>query len=216
MPKKILDIYDEYKTMPQLRDHMFRVASVALLICDNFSEKLPKEEIITVCLLHDMGNIIKFDLEQAKHFLNKDIDLDYWKEIQIEFKKKYGENEHKATLQILKEIGVSKKISSLVEVVDFSEVYNIFDKSIEEQIVLYTDCRADPFGIVSIEERLKEGRNRYKERKGRSTDEEWELAKNIFLKLENSIFKKCKIKPEDINNETVALVISSLKNFVVK
>jgi len=216
MPKKILDIYDEYKIMPQLRDHMFRVASVASLICDNFSEKLPKEEIITACLLHDLGNIIKFDLKQTKHSINMDIDLDFWEKVQKEFKERYGEKEHDATLQILKEIGVSKNVLDLVEIVDFSEVFDILDKIIEKQIVLYADSRADPFGIVSIEERLEEGRNRYKNRKNQPTDEHWELAKKSLLKLEKNIFSKCKIKPEDINNKTVAPIISSLKDFVVK
>ena len=33
--------------------------------------------------------------------------------------------------------------------------------------------------------------------------------------IEKQIFSKCKIKPEDINNETVAPIISELKNFVI-
>ena len=41
--RKILDIYDEYKIMPNLQEHMLRVAAVASLICDNFDEVLPKK-----------------------------------------------------------------------------------------------------------------------------------------------------------------------------
>ena len=33
--------------------------------------------------------------------------------------------------------------------------------------------------------------------------------------MEKQIFSKCKIKPEDINNETVASIILSLKDFVI-
>ncbi len=215
MAKKISEIYTKYKIMPNLQEHMFRVAAVASLVCDNFSDPIPKEEIMTACLLHDMGNIIKFDLSQTKDFLNKNIDLDYWEKVRAEFRERYGENEHQATLQIIKELGVSKKVSDLVAIVDFSEIFNIFDKSIEKQITLYTDCRVDPFGVVSVEERLLEGRNRYKKRKNQATDEHWELAKSIFLKLENNIFSKCRIKPADINNKTTAPIILALKDFVI-
>ena len=58
MVRKISEIYAEYKIMPNLQMHMYRVAAVASLIYDNFNEPLNKEEIITACLLHDMGNII--------------------------------------------------------------------------------------------------------------------------------------------------------------
>ena len=33
--------------MPELQNHMLRVAAVAYAICDNFSEPLNKKEIIT-------------------------------------------------------------------------------------------------------------------------------------------------------------------------
>ncbi len=61
--RKISEIYEEYKIMPNLREHQLRVAAVAAQICDNFNKPLNKKEIITACLLHDMGNIIKFKLE---------------------------------------------------------------------------------------------------------------------------------------------------------
>ncbi len=57
MTMSIGTIYKKYKIMPQLQEHMFRVAAVALLICENFEDSLPKEDIVTACLLHDMGKI---------------------------------------------------------------------------------------------------------------------------------------------------------------
>ena len=77
--RRITEIYDEYKIMPNLREHMFRVAGVASLICDNLEESLSKKEIISACLLHDLGNIVKFDLEStAKLFSVSEKDLKYW------------------------------------------------------------------------------------------------------------------------------------------
>lgn len=40
--------------------HMLRVAACSNLIIDNWNgQKLDKEAIIRVCLLHDMGNMVK-------------------------------------------------------------------------------------------------------------------------------------------------------------
>ena len=34
--RAIEDIYVEYQVMPNMREHMYRVAAVAKIICDNF------------------------------------------------------------------------------------------------------------------------------------------------------------------------------------
>jgi len=101
MTRKISEIYREYKTMPSLQEHMLRVGAVASLICDNFYESLPKEEIITACLLHDMGNIIKSQLGYFKDFPETK-NLEYWKKVKDEYIEKYGKDEHVAVIIIAK------------------------------------------------------------------------------------------------------------------
>ncbi len=59
--KNASEIYAEYRLMPNLKQHQFRVAAVAEIICKNLSEVVDKDNIILACLYHDMGNIIKFD-----------------------------------------------------------------------------------------------------------------------------------------------------------
>ena len=45
-------IYDGFRIPPNLREHMFRVASVAQLICDNWTGKeLNQNDIVCVCLI---------------------------------------------------------------------------------------------------------------------------------------------------------------------
>src|ERR1035437_2830314 len=112
MGRKILEIYSEYKIPPNLQRHMFWVAAVATMICDNFDEPLPKEDIITACLLHDMGNIVKYELGYFPEFLKPE-GLEYWQNVQNEFREKYGEDEHKVTFLITKEFGLSDRIVEL-------------------------------------------------------------------------------------------------------
>lgn len=217
--KKISDIYTKYKIMPSLQQHMVRVAAVASLICDNFSEPLPKEEIITACLFHDMGNIVKFKLDYFPEF-NKPEGIEYWQKVQDEYIKKYGNDEHKATIQIMKEINLPDNIIFVADQVDFPLLCNISNSSdINAKIAFYADARVDPHGIVSYDERMNEGKKRYKNHKstfGAVEEKERKKLVECGRKVEKQIFSKCKIKPEDINNETVAHIIEELKTFVVK
>jgi len=62
----IQQIYDHYDIMPSLQLHMLRVTAVAAMIVESFNQPLDKNNIIKACLLHDMGNIVKFDFNYMK------------------------------------------------------------------------------------------------------------------------------------------------------
>ena len=63
----ILEIYKKYHLPENLQMHMLRVAACASLILDNWNgEKIDKEAIIRVCLLHDMGNMVKIPEDFSK------------------------------------------------------------------------------------------------------------------------------------------------------
>lgn len=217
MAKKILEIYNEYKIKENLQHHMLRVAAVAFIICDNFDEPLPKEDILMACLFHDMGNIIKSDLTYFPEF-NEPEGVEYWQNIKDEYIDKYGKNEHHATLQIMKELDLPTNVVDVVSKVDFYlACNNLNDNNFVYNIVNYADWRVDPYGIVSYEERMEEGNRRYKNMKGYSLEGK-KLQKLLACgkEIEKQIFSKCKIKPEDINDEMVKPIISSLKDFVIK
>lgn len=63
----IIDIYNKYHLPENLQMHMLRVAACSNLIIDNWNgQKLDKEAIIRVCLLHDMGNMVKISEDFSK------------------------------------------------------------------------------------------------------------------------------------------------------
>jgi len=214
MAMSIEDVYKKYKIMPNLQEHMLRVAAVASIICDNFDEPLPKEDIIAACLLHDMGNILKFKLEHFPEF-NKPEGMEYWRGIQEEYKNKYGESEHKASIEIAKDLKVSEKIISLITSISFLGAPDTAaGDNFGDKIVEYGDSRVTPFGIVSLEERIADLRKRYAHR-GEDTPER-RAYEEAARQIEKQIFAKCKIKPEDITDESVAHIITELKKFVIK
>jgi len=214
MGKTILDIYAKYKIMPLLQEHMLRVAAVANMICDSSLASMNKESVIAASLLHDMGNIIKSDLAVFPEYLEPEGIL-YWQKVKEDYIKKYGSDEHQASIKILREVGVVENIVELVNGVDFSQIPSMETKSIEQQICLYADARVAPFGVVSFSQRLAEGKERYKNKKHKIADTEWELVERIFEKVEKKLFAQCKIKPEDISDKTVALSVEKLRSFTI-
>lgn len=216
MSKKILDIYEEYKIMSVLSRHMLRVAAVASMICDNLTEPVNKKDMVTACLFHDMGNIIKFDLNYFPEF-NKPQGLQYWQDVKDEYIKKYGTNEHEATLKIMREVGLPSHVVEIVEHMHFLKLCSYRDgNNLNTKIINYADNRVSPHGVVSYDERLEEANVRYRNRKDAVPDEERRRLVSCGKDIEKQIFEKCKIKPEDINDETVKSVIESLKDFVIE
>ena len=53
-----------------------------------------------MALLHDLGNIVKFDLEKYPDFLGKEKPrLEYWKKVQKEVREKYGSDDHDVAIK---------------------------------------------------------------------------------------------------------------------
>ncbi len=215
MSKTILEIYKDYKIPSGLAMHMFRVAAVASMICDNFTKSINKEEIVTACLLHDMGNIVKVDFSRFPEFFEPE-GVPFWQGVQTEFIEKYGNNDHEANNKIAEEIGVSIKIRTLIDELNFSLMCQSRDRDdFTSKIMNYVDQRVAPLGVVSYDERMEEARIRYAHlNSGR--EEERNMLVECGKEIEKQIFAKCKIKPEDINDETVEPIIAELKNFVIK
>jgi hypothetical protein len=213
--RKITEIYEEYKIFPGLQDHMFRVAAVASIICDSVDFKIDKEKLVTACLLHDMGNIVKVNVRAIPGFF-KDEELAYWEGIKDEFVNKYGSNDHSAGEKILKELGIREEIVSLAE----NNQFNLWCKHKEgndwyAKLLIYSDGRVNPHGVVSYEDRMEDARIRYQGRDG-FEEENRQVLVQCGRDVEKEIFSHCKIKPEDITDEAVAPIISELRNFMVK
>jgi len=77
-------------------------------------------------LLHDLGNIVKFNFNQTKEIYPelfvKPEAREYWEKIKQEFIKKYGTGSHNVTMKILLELGVSERIRELVDCVALRKV----------------------------------------------------------------------------------------------
>lgn len=206
----IQEIYQKYRIMPNLQLHMYRVAAVGLMIVENFDnpDELDAEAIAQALLLHDMGNILKFDLQYFPDFLEPE-GLEYWQSVKDEFEKEYGKNVHAATLDIAKEIGASSRVEELIDAVGFNHARRNLDSSdFSQKICAYADMRVAPHGVVSLEERLVDGRKRYAKADSKDT---FSYVMGVYLrKIEKQIFERCGIDEEDIAEESVKEKIRQL------
>ena len=216
MPKTISDIYAEYRVMPNLQLHMLRVASVASLIADNYTEPLDKNTLIASCLLHDVGNMVRLQLEVFPEF-NEPQGIEYWREVKNDYIERYGKDDHLANIKILREIGLSEEIIEIAGgntpklVCKFAKEDNLLLK-----VEFYADARVSPHGVLSYEDRQAESTKRYANVEGSLPALERKQMVDCGKDIEIEIFAKCRIKPEDINDESIKTIMEELRHFVIK
>ena len=213
--RNISSIYAQYEIMPNLREHQLRVAAVAKVICDNSHVPVDAKTVIEACLLHDMGNILKFDLERFPQFTEK-LGLPYWQGVKEKFRSRYGDDEHKATDKIGKELGVSHTTLSYIKSVGFIKAsVNADTVKFEPKICCYADQRVGPFGVLPLAERLEEGRKR--KNSPTIVDRSFiELNIASLGKIEQQLFGYSDISPSDIDDLVVAPVVGELGDFIMR
>ena len=204
---KAIDVYTWYHIPPNLADHQLTVAAVGSYI-SLVTGKGNQKEIIAACLLHDMGNIIKFNFERPMPDLGDNIP--YWKGIREQFILEYGDDPHKATLAIALDHGVPDRIIDMIEGIGYPESIETLKRGDDSQLVAaYSDLRVAPWGVVSLEERLQDLMERYGPE--RINDQN----NNAFREMERVIFRESGHVPEDIPPEEIRLRKKLLRDFEV-
>lgn len=156
---KVIDIYKKFGIPPNLQQHMIWVAGVAEFIASNWADnKIDKSRLVKASLVHDLGNIVKFNFDKYPEFLGEEVkNINYWKEKQKEVISKYGNDDHVVTEKMLNEIGLD---TESIEVISTKSFANAIETSNSDnwylKILLYSDMRVLPFGVCTLEERLKD------------------------------------------------------------
>ncbi|MFH0773575.1 MAG: hypothetical protein V1922_04670 [bacterium] len=154
----VQQVYDRYNIPFHLQKHMLRVAALSIILVDNWTmDGLDKESIIRASAFHDMANIIKFNFDKPALFKEEESKTNYWRKIQMEVIKKYGDNIHKATLKMCQEIGLSHKTLTIIENLEWNNTPKILKrKDYESAISIYCDMRVGPYGIMPLSERIED------------------------------------------------------------
>lgn len=204
---KVTKLFSRYKVLPNIQSHLLNTASFAYILISNWKgNKIKNNLILESCLVHDIANIIKADLDKNDKILKEEIDnIEYWRKVKIEYTNKYGREADRATQLIVKEIGLSPLVNKIIQQSRFLNTTNIINSNNWElKVVTYSDFRIGPYGIVSLKERFREVKKRYKNKKknvfiGEHADA---LIKQSFV-LENQIQDRVKINIKQITQREI-------------
>jgi len=165
MNKKIAQqLYEEFHTPIHVRAHCAKVAGVAVELANKISdagEDLDIELIEFTALIHDLVRYVDFRTFEPETFEPRpsEEDIQFW----IEMREKYkGVHHADALVKVLKGRGYDKSL----EIGRKHRYACIIDPScrpetLEEKIVYYADKRVKHDQIVDLEERFRDGRERY-------------------------------------------------------
>ncbi len=194
--------------MPNLQLHQLRVAAVGKLICDNYNQQVNGRDVILACLFHDMGNIVKFKLDVFPEALQPE-GLEYWEKQKAETIQKYGAKQHRVSETVAQELGLPDSVIHMIGTSGVSRLPEILaSDSNELKVLQYADLRVAPAGVVSLTERFEDFARRY------PSDKDSDLF-GKGKELEGEIFACTSIKPEDINDTSVAPLIEELWEYPV-
>lgn len=193
--------YEEWATPMHVREHAKMVTKVAMQIAKAY---IDKGEIINLnllypaCMLHDMNRVCDFRALNRDRFEEEVTDAKWnkWEYLRREFK---GQHHAEIAAKILSGRGFTDT-AELVRLHRSDYIVkqpDAFD-SIEKKIIYYSDKRVKHKEIVSLQERFRDGRERY----GKfDKSEEKKLFQDVEArtkKLEKELFKDLGIKPEEI------------------
>lgn len=212
---KIGEIYKKYNIPPNLQEHMLRVYGIVLFIENCWiGEKVDWNNVKTIALLHDMGNLIKFKLDKTPELLGPEQEnIEYWIRSQREMIEKYGVDEEEATSKILREIGIDEKLIKMISDKAFGNSVEISKSNDWHlKILYYADLRTLPMGVGSLESRLTDVRNRMPKYTNRPDFEE---LVNSCREIETQIQKNLKIDVNEIKDDAIEFKMKTLATFEI-
>ena len=213
--RTVQEVYDQYKIMPSLQLHQLRVGAVAKIITESFDGPLDKDAVVVACVFHDMGNIIKSDLERFPDFLEPE-GLEYWEGVKKEFVKKYGVDDHAATEKIAEELGLAPGVMFCLTNIGVSKATETErGDSFERKVCNYADMRVGPYGVLLLAERIADLRKRYAAKQHVIATDAFEECVRSLVSMKRQIFSKARITPEQINDEEIKNIIEELRKLPV-
>ena len=215
----IQDIYSQYKIPPNLQLHMYRVAAIGQYIADHLRAdvKVDKDLITKVNLLHDMGNIVKFDFDMYAVMGMSAEDVPYWKNVQTEFIEKYGKDEDIATDAIIEELEVEKKVLNILGQHGLLKVrYALENNDFDLKIIRISDSRISPHGVVTLSHRWSDIRRRYANKNHKLNNiAETNERETIEHEIEKQIQEKCTIDLQKITDADIEPYIETLHDYEI-
>jgi hypothetical protein len=209
------EIYAAYRIMPSLALHQLRVAAVAKTIAESHDRAIDVHRVVLCGLFHDMANIIKADLTYFPEFVEPE-GFAHWQLIKEDFIARYGTSEHKAALEIARELGLPDEVRKEIGNVGFAKLDEVRDsESLERKVCEYSDLRVGPHGVLTMDARLREAHERYRVYHSPEIPQEEDRFEELVgaaREVERQIFEDALIAPDDITEASIQDAIADIRS----
>lgn len=216
----IEQFYTEKRIPTHLQRHMFLVAALGLHLAQHWrDEEVNADEVVTVLLLHDLGNLLKFELEKGVEIFDEpERDLAYWQQVNEEMKTQYGSDVQEATLKMARELEVGERILFLLAHMYISKLpEDVVNTDPAQAICAYSDYRVAPSGYVSLAERLEDLRLRYAHRESKWADaQKIEKKTELATQLEQQIQDKISTDVQNLPVAELTELAQQLREWKIK
>lgn len=213
--KTAKEIYDEYCVPDVLQLHLLRVAAVARMIADSWNgPNLSSDMLDRVLLLHDIGNIVKMDLHEGPSWSADQ--LRRYREVQSSYSAKYGTDDHLASREIARDVGLSEDDLDFMDAKVFIKNDSTLASSdFNLKVAAYADQRVAPTGVVGLLPRLREAQRRYRDKPGSSMNNpRTEMLIDCAVKIEEQIAAHLSFPVDAIDDELIAPHMHALRSYV--
>jgi phosphohistidine swiveling domain-containing protein len=215
--KNISSLYRAYRVPPNLQLHLLRVAALGTLIAENWKHvPLDHATLVTSLLLHDVGNIVKADYDKYPDLFPEEMkNLAYWKSVQYWVRTKFGETDVEASLAIARELNVPTTVLDLMARKLFvRNAETAVSHSWELKIAAYADQRIGPYGILPLEERFAEAKERYRGVAYASVNRsEYDSLVRYAYDIERQVEKHCALSLQEITDDMLQPIMERLHSF---
>lgn len=213
---KITKIYQHYHIPQSLQQHMLTVAAVGQCITDYWQgPEINSHAITTTLLVHDLGNLVKFDLSESAAIIDRTLFAQEWRERQRLMREQYGTDSHLATQAILRELRLPAEVQTLANGMDADDLCLFLETPLAQQICEYADIRVVPAGVTSLLERLQDFRRRYAHYDGWSTEEKYQRNVECAQQLEGNLQRHITENITAIPPEKIQAYLVKLRQFEI-
>ncbi len=220
--KEVIDsieqIYKSYNTPRNMQEHMVRAAAIGNQICDSWKgPEIKKDDIIAVLLIHDLGNVVKMDLERKEglDLLGSEAGrVDFWKRIKKNMVEKYGSDDHIVSERIAEELKVSPRVRDILKKKIFmNNEETAGSKDWDVKIAAYSDQRSGPCGVLTLDERFKDLKRRYAKSANKNLDDpKIDAFIRCAFMIEKQVLSNTDITSVDINDISIDKYVKILRH----
>lgn len=202
----IAAVYKKFGVPPNLQEHMLRVWAVVDFLEKHWKGGTRVDWVVVkqASLLHDLGNMVKFDFDKHPEFLGDEAkNIDFWRRVKNEVVAKYGNDDHEATRQMLQEISIEPETIAIILSKSFGNSVKIAESNDWSlKILYYADLLTLPFGIGTLEERIADVRNRMEKYTQRL---DFEDLVSACRQIEAEIQENLDVPVSEITNDTIKI-----------